>query len=168
MAGGGARTMSTPSMERQEPRIGCRLEATEERPRRAPNPPPATNPGRRSGESTRIHRRKIAKSIALQEETRNSKKTDLLQRGAILQTHHAGVMCPALAAPGTKGLNSWVIRDPIAPQWIWRKIGRGSWWIPGGFLAQASRERAGQSPFVACRPRQSGTGAALGGRSRKP
>jgi len=73
--------MSIRPAKAEEQRLGCRLAAPEERPRRAPNPPPATNPGRRSGESTGIHRRKIAKSIALQEETRNSKKTGLSQRG---------------------------------------------------------------------------------------
>ena len=164
MASGGARAMSIRPAKAEEQRPGCRLEATKERPRRAPNPPPATNPGRRSEESTRIHRRKIAKSTALQEETRNSKKTGLLQRAAISQAHHAGVMYRALAALGKKGLNSWVIRDAIAPQWIWRKNGRGSWWIPGGFPGNASRERDGQSPFVACRPRQNGNGVPLTGK----
>lgn len=173
--------------ETEEQRLGCRLEATEERPRRAPNPPPATNPGRRSGESTRIHRRKIAKSIAPQQGYWNSWITGLLQREAILQSHNAGViscaqrllasqfwlpglshhtcvMCRALAALGKKGLNSWVIRDAIAPQWIWRKNGRGSWWILGGFPGNASRKRDGQSPFVACRPHQGGTGVPLTGK----
>jgi hypothetical protein len=156
--------MSIRPAEAEEQRPGCRLEATEERPRRAPNPPPATNPGRRSEESTRIHRRKIAKSTAPQQRYWNSWITGLLQRAAILQAHHAGVMRRALAALEQKGLNSWVIRDAIAPQWIWRKNGRGSWWILGGSLGNPSRERAGQSPFVACRPRQSGTGVPLTGK----
>ena len=186
MASGGARAMSTRPAKEEEQRPGCRLEATEERPRRAPNPPPATNPGRRSGESTRIHRRKIAKSTAPQQRYWNTRKTGLLQREAILRTHYAGVvsgaprkpagrcslstlshhtcvMYRALAALGKKGLNSWVIRDAIAPQWIWRKNRRGSWWIPGGFPGNASRERDSPSPFVARRPRQSGTGAPLAG-----
>jgi hypothetical protein len=88
--------MSRRPRERAEQRLNCRLEATGERQRRALNPPAARNAGCGGKEYQGMHPRKSAKSVALQQKTRNSRNSGLVQRVAIWRTYHAGVMSDAL------------------------------------------------------------------------
>jgi hypothetical protein len=175
------------SRERAEQRLGCRLEATGERRRRAPSPPLAKNPGCGGKGSTRIHPRKSAKPTALQQKTKNPKNPGLVQRGAFWRTYYAGVMsCAlgpfravagrlvprhhscviyrALAAPEKKG---WILGIPGIPL---RRNGSGEksavdplgfFGLRRGFFPSASRQRYALAPFVACGPHQSGRGALL-------
>ena len=69
----------------------CRLEATGDRPRRAPNPPPVRNAGCGGKEFQGMHAAKSAKSIALQEKTRNSRNSGLVQRVAMGRAHSASI-----------------------------------------------------------------------------
>jgi hypothetical protein len=161
------------SRERAEQRLGCGLQATGERRRRAPNPPLAKNPGCGGKGSTRIHPRKSAKPTALQQKTKNPKNPGLVQRVAFCRTYYAGVMYRAmgpfrtvagclvprhhscviyraLAAPEKKG---WILGIPGI---LLRRNGSGKktavdplgfFGLGRGFFPPASRQRYALAPF---------------------
>ena len=81
----------------------CRLEATGDRQRGTDNLGHAKNPGCRGKEFQRMHAPKSAKPFALQQKSKKSKKTGLVQRVAIWLAHHTRVLRRAVVAPEEKG-----------------------------------------------------------------
>lgn len=139
----------------------CRLEATGDRHRGAHNLGHAKNPGCRGKEFQRMHAPKSAKPFALQQKSKKSKKTGLVQRVAIWLAHHTRVRAARWSLPKRRAVFFAFIASPCAagdleekpPCILWNSLGSA-----GGFFPSASRQRDGWALFAACRPHRSNNG----------